>query len=323
MAAECLQPGFVVQLADDRKARIHAAGLIRRTQYENIGFAADDRVGIGMVFDLENGIRLANEMRAMDSDRLELGEPYLTPVYNFTVDEFHTYYVGEAGVWVHNANCAVETAFTKASNEALIKDPQCFMGETLVLTPAGACEICVLPVGSLVLSRCEKTGRQGYRRVTKKFEHECEEQRVIRTVSEYGAKNTVFTTDEHPFWVDGIGWVPAGELKVGQKLLLIDPFFDNDKSQTQLIESGKLYTTEITEIGRRNTVEHFGKVTFKSLVYNIEVEEFHTYFVEWSGIWVHNTKYAGPAKPLQKVPEAARIEVKGTMEAVTEKMNAR
>ena len=25
-------------------------------------------------------------------------------VYNFEVDEFHTYHVGEIGVWVHNAN---------------------------------------------------------------------------------------------------------------------------------------------------------------------------------------------------------------------------
>lgn len=26
-------------------------------------------------------------------------------VYNFQVEDFHTYYVGENGVWVHNSNC--------------------------------------------------------------------------------------------------------------------------------------------------------------------------------------------------------------------------
>ena len=26
-------------------------------------------------------------------------------VYNFQVEDFHTYHVGENGVWVHNANC--------------------------------------------------------------------------------------------------------------------------------------------------------------------------------------------------------------------------
>ena len=25
-------------------------------------------------------------------------------VYNFQVDEYHTYFVGERGIWVHNAN---------------------------------------------------------------------------------------------------------------------------------------------------------------------------------------------------------------------------
>ena len=26
-------------------------------------------------------------------------------VYNFQVEDFHTYHVGENGVWVHNSNC--------------------------------------------------------------------------------------------------------------------------------------------------------------------------------------------------------------------------
>ncbi|MGA8515594.1 MAG: hypothetical protein WB821_12595 [Burkholderiaceae bacterium] len=28
------------------------------------------------------------------------------PVYNLEVEDFHTYYVGEHGVWVHNTNCS-------------------------------------------------------------------------------------------------------------------------------------------------------------------------------------------------------------------------
>lgn len=31
-------------------------------------------------------------------------DPYLTTVYNFEVEDYHTYYVGELGVWVHS-NC--------------------------------------------------------------------------------------------------------------------------------------------------------------------------------------------------------------------------
>ena len=30
-----------------------------------------------------------------------------TTVYNFQVEDFHTYHVGEIGVWVHNASCKV------------------------------------------------------------------------------------------------------------------------------------------------------------------------------------------------------------------------
>lgn len=36
----------------------------------------------------------------------EMQDPYLKlPVYNLEVEDFHTYYVGEHGVWVHNENC--------------------------------------------------------------------------------------------------------------------------------------------------------------------------------------------------------------------------
>ena len=34
------------------------------------------------------------------------GRPYLkVRVYNIEVEDFHTYYVGGNGVWVHNTNC--------------------------------------------------------------------------------------------------------------------------------------------------------------------------------------------------------------------------
>jgi hypothetical protein len=33
------------------------------------------------------------------------GYIYKTTVYNIEVEDYHTYFVGEHGVWVHNANC--------------------------------------------------------------------------------------------------------------------------------------------------------------------------------------------------------------------------
>ena len=106
MAAQSLQPGFVLQLADGRSAIVHASGLVRRTQYPDVGFAADDRAGVGIVLDLRDGrVVLADAGRSLALDTLQLGEPYLTRVYNFEVEVFHTYYVGDAAVWVHNQNC--------------------------------------------------------------------------------------------------------------------------------------------------------------------------------------------------------------------------
>lgn len=72
------------------------------------------------------------------------------------------------------------------------------------------------------------------------------------------------TTDNHPFWVDGKGWVLAADLKVGDELV--------QSNENHL----KIDNIEI--------VHDDEKVT----VYNFTVADFHTYFVSSLGIWVHN-----------------------------------
>lgn len=37
-------------------------------------------------------------------DSIELEEKQVT-VYNMTVDGFHTYFVSDLGIWVHNTSC--------------------------------------------------------------------------------------------------------------------------------------------------------------------------------------------------------------------------
>jgi hypothetical protein len=54
LAAECLQTGFVLQLADGRRVKVRANGLVRQTQHPTLGFAADDRAGVGIVLNLSN-----------------------------------------------------------------------------------------------------------------------------------------------------------------------------------------------------------------------------------------------------------------------------
>ncbi|MDR3221056.1 MAG: HINT domain-containing protein [Candidatus Accumulibacter sp.] len=94
----------------------------------------------GIVLDLEKGSRLAADSLAFRVGALQAGEPYLTPVHNFEVDGFHTYYVGDSGVWVHNANCdtkaqAIEQAMIDAEfvPRKVELESSCFAGDTGII----------------------------------------------------------------------------------------------------------------------------------------------------------------------------------------------
>ena len=83
------------------------------------------------------------------------------------------------------------------------------------------------------------------------------------------------TTDEHPFHIEGLGWVPAGELTAGMVLSDLDG------------AGGETLT-----LLRSWRDEHPDGIT----VFNMRVGSDHTYFVEdgvgeadWA--WVHNADY--------------------------------
>ena len=80
----------------------------------------------------------------------------------------------------------------------------------------------------------------------------------------YAAGEEIICTAEHPFYVDGKGFVPARELKERDNLLL------SDGSKAE-IESLKTEHVEIPET-----------------TYNFEVKDFHTYYVSHSNVLVHN-----------------------------------
>lgn len=170
----------------------------------------------------------------------------------------------------------------------------CFAADTKVHTIDGFCPIEFLSVGTLVLSRCEKTGEQGYRRITKTFEHEDRptlsvkfELGVTGQLEETYRFRSLETTAEHPFWVAGLGWVPASELQPGQQLEIVDtdPRPDIDRPEGQKLKDyqtdGKRRTATVVSVKPGRT---------RTTVYNIEVEDFHTYFVGFAGVWVHNKR---------------------------------
>ncbi len=77
----------------------------------------------------------------------------------------------------------------------------------------------------------------------------------------------IVTTVDHPFYVQGRGFVEAGKLLVGDKLLDVN-------GNVLLVEN---HSVELTD----------EPVT----VYNFQVEDFHTYYVGENCVLVHNADY--------------------------------
>jgi hypothetical protein len=287
VAAEQLAVGQILQLADGTRALVRATGVVHKTQHADIGFVASHDAPTGIVLSLPTGLGLLNEpivpasaerLDALENaGPLQLAEPLKATVYNLTVDEFHTYYVADLGVWVHNTYGgpeAVRAVFEKAAIEG-----ECFSGDTLVVVEpwenaygqhTDKQYIERIEVGDTVLSRCETTGEMAYKQVTKVFSHGWKTSSTItfdfgpEFHEKYGEKYkpSITTTANHPFWVQSKGWTLVRDLKPGDEMLTYD--------------------------GTKATVKQVYLDNSKDEVYNLEVEDFHTYFVESPGIWVHN-----------------------------------
>lgn len=85
-----------------------------------------------------------------------------------------------------------------------------------------------------------------------------------------GTTESVGVTEEHPFWVERLGFagfVPAGALRVGDKLRRADGGLAEIRSKlSEKAPEGTTFTT-----------------------YNFSVAEHHSYFVGNTALWVHNS----------------------------------
>jgi hypothetical protein len=146
----------------------------------------------------------------------------------------------------------------KSSMRTLFKETCCFVAGTKVSTPSGEKTIEEIAIGDSVYAANPENGEIGIKRVLNVFEKQTD------TLYHVIVDREIVTTDEHPFWVKGKGWVAACNLLSGDSLCLQD---------------GK--TAEITKV----FVEQLdNSVT----VYNFEVEDWHNYFVGSNKILVHN-----------------------------------
>ena len=148
--------------------------------------------------------------------------------------------------------------FTGAASSTM----KCFVAGTLVATATGLVAIECIRVGDKVIAtdpdtmeRAEKTVLETYVRETNEVVHLTINGEVITS------------TLDHPFYVQDAGFVGAGDLYIGDKLL-------DAEGNTLLVEDVK------TE-----------KLDVPVKVYNFKVDEFHTYYVGYCNVLVHNAQY--------------------------------
>lgn len=148
---------------------------------------------------------------------------------------------------------------------------KCFVAGTLVLTVAGYTAIENIRVGDKVISTDPDTMETVEKTVLETYIHETTEV-VHLTVN----GEVITSTLDHPFYVQDAGFVGAGDLYIGDKLL-------DAEGNTLALEDTKVET-----------------LAEPVKVYNFKVEDFHTYHVGQVSAWVHNADCA-PRRPKSDV----------------------
>jgi hypothetical protein len=219
----------------------------------------------------------------------------------------------------------------------------CFVAGTLVHTKDGPVSIEELRVGDWVLSQPDTKGEISYKRVINTFVFDNKEVSKIsysllpseedNNLPEDIATDenhpywldkveTVVGTGNHPFWVQDVGWTAVDHLEEGHMLLL------QDGRQVMAYEIYELWETDQPGLGwaGENYLETPGRLvdlrgakpsigpaeTYfqgdlgapqRARVYDIEVEENHTYFVGRLGVWVRNPGFP----PTESASDAAAM----------------
>lgn len=132
-------------------------------------------------------------------------------------------------------------------------------------TPTGLKAIDTLKIGDLMMSRSDKTGETAAKPIVSITP--AHERRIWTATVSYKGEDSHWkdelyeTTDDHPWRTSDGGWATSASLKHGQTLAR---------------ENGIAIVAAVTDTGRNK------------LTYNLEIADFHTYFVGKSKTWVHN-----------------------------------
>lgn len=150
--------------------------------------------------------------------------------------------------------------------KALPKKKCCFAAGTLVSTKEGLVPIELIQVGDLVLSRDETTGDTAYKPVTELIRRPDREIYVLSVEAQLPDGSTRIskfeTTDDHPWRTADGAWVETSQLEPHHQI--------------------------VNAYGRDGKVVSVRRTEQLTLTYNLEVAEYHTYFVGEDRLWVHN-----------------------------------
>ncbi len=142
----------------------------------------------------------------------------------------------------------------------------CFTAGTMVATENGLKPIETLKVGDRVLSKSDVTGETAYKAITATIpKHDRVIYRIEFAISlpDGSERVTSFeTTEEHPWRANDNQWV-----------------------ETRNLDEGHIIQTAYGQGARVLSVTNTAKL---QATYNIEVADFHTYFIGEDRIWVHN-----------------------------------
>ncbi|MBZ0237961.1 MAG: Hint domain-containing protein [Deltaproteobacteria bacterium] len=138
-----------------------------------------------------------------------------------------------------------------------------FAAGTPVHTPDGLVPIESLAPGDLVLSRDDRTGEFAYQPIHHVIVTADKRAYDLRLERD-GIDETLGVTSEHPFWLHGEGWTKAAALAAG------DLVFADGGGWARVVSNAP---------GAR-----------QPYVYNLVVDDDHTFFVGETGAWVHNCR---------------------------------
>jgi Pretoxin HINT domain len=142
--------------------------------------------------------------------------------------------------------------------------PCCFAAGTLVETDHGLRPIEQIKVGDRVRSRDEKTGVTSYKRVTALIRpHSKEIYQVQLKQVGTGLTETFDATDDHPWMSKDGHWLTTLQLTAGGRL--------------QSEHGDGVDVLSVKDTG--HTADTF----------NLDVQDFHTFFVGKEHVWVHNS----------------------------------